>query len=128
MASITLMPTTLSNSLGETSTTRLTLHLVKKARRSSSTAEVINVLPSRFFTLPMALSSAKVPTITCDLAAAEAMRFSLKPESDDSSTSAGLPDRIQSLPLANSSSCSSELSMVGAPVWNSASAKLRLRV
>ena len=128
IASMVLMPTTCSNSLGETSITRLTLHLVKKARRSSSTAEVIRVLPARLAALPTAFNSAKVPTMTCDLATSIAARLRLKPGSEASSSSPDLPLSAHLLPLAYSSSWSSEPSMAGAPVWNSASAKLRLRV
>ncbi len=128
MASMVLTPTTRSKSLGDTSIARLTLHLVKKASRSSSTAEVMTVLPARLLALPTALSSAKVPTTTCDLATSAATRLRLKSPSSDSSSSPRLPDSTHSLPLANSSNCSSEFSIAGAPVWNSASAKLRLRV
>jgi hypothetical protein len=69
---------------GETSMTRLTLHCLKKARRSSSTAEVMTVLPARLAAVPTAFSSAKVPTMTCELAPPLrrcGLRF-LKPDSE----------------------------------------------
>ncbi len=100
MASSTLMPTTFSNSCGETSITRLTLQDLKKASASSSTAEVISVLPSRFFALPTAFSSGNVPTMTCALATSRAMHLLLNPLRALSSISPGRPDRIRSLPLA----------------------------
>ncbi len=128
MASSTLMPTTFSNNCGETSTTRLTLQDLKKASASSSTAEVISVLPARFFAVPTALSSGKVPTITWAFATSRAMHLLLKPVRALSSISPGRPDRIRSLPLAYSSSWRSEVSMVGAPVCASASAKRRFGV
>ena len=128
MASSVLIATTFSNSLGETSITRLTLHSLKNAMRSSSTAEVIRVLPSRLEGRPTALISAKVPTITCDLATTLDTREFLNWVSDDSSISAPRPLSTHSLPRAYTSNCSSEVSMVGAPVWNSASAKLRFLV
>ena len=57
MASSVFAPTTFSNSCGDTSITRLTWHDLKNASRSSSTADVITVLPARFRGVPNCFSS-----------------------------------------------------------------------
>ena len=116
MASMALMPTTLSKSLGDTSTTKLTLHLVKNAKRSSSTAEVISVLPSKLLPLPTARISSNVPTMTWDLDTTSATILFFSAGKASSSICPGLLFKMYWLPLAYNSNCSSEVSILGAPV------------
>ncbi len=104
MAVMVLMPTTRSKSLGETSTTRLTLCLAKKAMASSSTAEVMRVLPSRLPPEETAWISLKVPTMTWDLATALATILFFRVPRTDFRKSPGTMSGISSLPLAKSSS------------------------
>jgi hypothetical protein len=66
--------------------------------------------------------------MTWDLATTLAMRLPLNPDRADSSISPGLPESIQVAALGIELQLLQRVSMVGAPVWNSASAKLRFLV
>ena len=97
----------------------------------SSTAEVISVLPLRLPSPENSRISSSAPTTTWALAISLARKRCLTADSLGSTAPSRRAPQIPPailLPLANTSSCGSEVSIAGAPVFSTASAKKRLGV